>query len=188
MRPRGGKRERERDCGEQGEKGNYSGDIDPAATRQPFSLDSLGSARLRLTYTRLHSVYLFTSPSPPAFSLLFTTRAVSSSTSYFSSFSSSSSLPSPGPPPPSPPLLLRAVQPSSLLDRRTRKRQERLDVAARDHEGGLRRRCTLYVVSMKRDLSPRVMSVTKFVLVGCFLACALWTCLPRSAAATLRDV
>lgn len=74
-------RERERGCWGR-ERGNYSGDIDPAATRQPLSLDSLGSTPTHLP-TRLHSVYLFTSPSlSPS---LFVTPAISSSTSYFSS-------------------------------------------------------------------------------------------------------
>jgi len=69
------------------ERGNYSGDIDPAATRQPLSLDSFGSTPTHLP-TRLHSVYLFTFPSlSPS---LFVTPAISSSTSYFSSFAASS--------------------------------------------------------------------------------------------------
>lgn len=57
--------EEERDRGARGrERGNYSGDIDPAATRQPLSLDSLDS--LDSAPTHLHAYTRFTSsPSSP---------------------------------------------------------------------------------------------------------------------------
>jgi hypothetical protein len=125
-----GHRERKRETeGGKRERGNYSGDIDPAATRQPLSLDSLNS--LDSTPTHLHAYTRFTSspppppPSPSSVSpprhpdhLLFDLLLLF----LFFVFLSTSWSPS------LPPLLprrARAVHPSSLLDRRTRKHQHR---------------------------------------------------------------
>lgn len=124
-------RKRERDCKSRGrERGNYSGDIDPAATRQPLSLDSLDSD----SPIRLHSVYLSTSSSSPS-SPCFPSVALHHSSEllfdllllflFFVFLSCSWSFPS------LPPLLFHAVRgavhPSSLLDRRTRKHQHQRD-------------------------------------------------------------
>lgn len=160
------RKERERDPTAKGreggrERGNYSGDIDPAATRQPLSLDSFGSTPTHLP-TRLHSVYLFTSPSlSPS---LFVTPAISSSTSYFSSFASSSF------PPPGYPIFVLFVvccawcgsteftsrSPNPRASTREREREEeRLNVVSSARVFSTKEvpDDDLYVVSM--NLSPR---------------------------------
>lgn len=183
-------RERERETKSRGRKrGNYSGDIDPAATRQPLSLDSLDSTPTHLyAYTRLSTSS--SSPSSPCFpslsvalhhpsELLFDLLPLFLFFVFLSCSWSSPSLP---------PLLLHAVRgavhPSSLLDRRTRKHQHQRDRTLQPplsdedfrHDAALQFSCgpSMNPLSLRRPQSSRFALVCMHLLTELgFLACAI---------------